>query len=164
MQAGGSNIVQAIDTAMTLFSTRDPTREKFLLLFSDGGEPEEQANLESILAKAVQRGVRIITFGLGSVQPSKIPVYNPQKKFTGYLRVNEQIVTTRLNEETLHRIAMATGGTYHRIEDGTQWGHVLIQPGVVEKHLLTQEEQLLFPGFLLLSLLTFGTQILLTRL
>lgn len=164
VQAGGSNIAQAIDTGIALFSTRDLTREKLLLLFSDGGEPEEQTNLEPILAKAVQWGVRIITFGLGSVQPSKIPVYNPQNKFTGYLRVNEQIVTTRLNEEILHRIAMATGGTYHRIEDRTQWNHVLIQPGVVEKHLLTQEEQLLFPGFLLLSLLTFGTQILLTRL
>ncbi len=164
VQVGGSNIVQAIDTAMMLFSPGDPTREKLLLFFSDGGEPEDQENLEPTLTKAVQWGVRIITFGLGSVQPSKIPVYNPQKQFTGYLRVNEQIVTTRLNEETLRRIALATEGTYYRVEEGIRWSHVLIQSGVIEKHLWTQEEQPLFQVFLLLSLLAFGIQVLLIRL
>jgi Ca-activated chloride channel family protein len=156
---GGSNIGRAIETGIALFP-EDPSRGKLLFLFSDGGEQE---NLEEVLTKATHRGIRIVTLGLGSLQPSKIPLYNAQKKFTGYLKVNEQVVTTRLNEENLQQIATATQGMYQRIVSGAQWHHLLTQPAVVG-NTLTQEEQKLFQIFLLFGLLALCAQVLIARL
>lgn len=156
---GGSNLTKAIETGVAMFP-EDSSREKLLILLSDGGEQE---NLTEVLAKTTRRGIRVMALGLGSLHPSKIPQYDAQKKFTGYLKINEQIVTTRLNEDTLRQIAQATQGIYHRIEGNGSWNRLLTTSTLAE-HLVTREEYPLFQPFLLLSLLAFCAQTLIRRL
>ncbi|RMF84982.1 MAG: VWA domain-containing protein [Nitrospinota bacterium] len=157
---GGSDIAQAIETGIAL-CTKDPTRQKLLLLFSDGGD--KQQGLEPVLAKAVRRGIKVVTFGLGTASPSPIPLYDGQGRFTGYLKIDDQVVTTRLNEERLRHIAQVTGGTYQRVTLGPRWQNVFTRREVVGD-ILEQENRKLFQFFLGLGLLSFTGYTLTTRL
>jgi Ca-activated chloride channel family protein len=154
VRVGGSNVTQGIEMSIDLFPKEDRGREKLILLFSDGGEEEEE-NRQAVLTTAAHRGIKIIALGLGTLHPSKIPLYDAHKKFLGYLKVNEQIVTTRLHEETLQQIATTTGGLYRRITHDETWHNLLTQPAVVG-NTLNGEERKLFQLFLLFGLLSFA--------
>jgi hypothetical protein len=132
-----------------------------MLLFSDGGDGEEA--LHSILRHVTRRGIRIITLGLGHLEPSRIPRYNAHRVFVDYLQTNGQIITTSLHEAPLRQIAAATGGTYLRIVRGDEGRNLLTQAAVVGKA-LTQKETRLFQLFLGMGLGAFGVYTLLTRL
>lgn len=157
---GGSDLAQAIDTGLTLFP-EEPQRQKLMLLFSDGGDGAD--DLQAVLAKAAQRGVRIIAFGLGSLQPSRIPLYDASHKFRGFLQIDHQVVTTRLNEAPLQQIASATHGRYLRVTHPAVWRDLLQQRAIVG-NTLTQDERKVFQPFLLTGLLAFGVQALIARL
>jgi Ca-activated chloride channel family protein len=157
---GGSNLARALETGLAMFP-EDPNREELLLLFSDGGE--HTAHLQTVLTNAAHRGVRIVTLGLGNVQPSPIPVYDDGHRFSGFVQVEGQVVTTQLNEAPLQQIAMATKGTYQRVAHRASWRHLLTQHAVVGDT-LTRDERKMFQAFLLTGLLGFGTQALLARL
>jgi Ca-activated chloride channel family protein len=157
---GGSNLGQAVDTALMLFP-EEAQRQKLLLLCSDGGDGAD--DLRAVLTKATQRGVRIIALGLGSLQPSRIPLYDASRKFSGFLQLDQQVVTTRLNEAPLQQMAAATHGRYVRVTHPEEWRHLLQQRAVVGS-VLTQDERKVFQPFLLTGLLAFGMQVLIARL
>jgi Ca-activated chloride channel family protein len=158
---GGSNLGQAIEAGLTLFQVDDLGRDKLIVLLSDGGTQDDE--LHTVLTKTTHEGVKIMALGLGGTQPARIPQYDTEKKFTGYLQVDGQVITSRLNEDTLRHIANATKGAYTRITSGNDCPNLLRHPEVLGKH-VTQDEQKLFQPFLLLGLLAFGLQILCTRL
>jgi Ca-activated chloride channel family protein len=160
IEVGGSNIAQAIATGLDLFP-QGSTRQQLMLLFSDGGDGEEP--LHSILSHVARRGIRIVTLGLGHLEPARIPRYNAHQAFVGYLQANEQIVTTSLHEAPLQQIATATGGTYLRIVRGDEGRNLLTREAVVGKT-LTQKETRLFQLFLGMGLGAFGIYTLLIRL
>jgi Ca-activated chloride channel homolog len=157
---GGSSIAQAITTGLDLFP-QGSTRQQLMLLFSDGGDGEEP--LDSILRHVTRRGIRIVTLGLGHLEPVRIPRYNAHQAFVGYLQLNEQVVTTSLHEAPLQQIAATTGGTYLRIVRGDEGRNLLTREAVVGKT-LTQKETRLFQFFLGMGLGAFGVYTLLTRL
>lgn len=158
--AGGSYLAPALETALALFSN-DANRQRVTFLFSDGGDGDE--NVQDVLIQAVQRGIRIVTFGLGSLTPSRVPQYDAQRKFTGYIQVNGQIATTQLLEAPLQHIAAVTHGTYQRVTPGTSWAHLATQPAVVG-NTVTQEERKLFQPLLLVGLLACAAQACIARL
>jgi Ca-activated chloride channel homolog len=160
IRAGGSNIAQAIDTGLTLFSD-SAAREKLMLLFSDGGDTTDL--LPIVLSKAAQQRVRIVTLGLGSLEPSRIPVYDALGVFQGYLQAEGRVLTTQLNEPPLQQTAAMTGGTYVRLARGDEWPPLLTQPTVVGQS-LQHDEIKLFQLFLATGLVAFGLHLLLTRL
>lgn len=157
---GGSNLVRALEAGLTLFSNHH-MREKLILLFSDGGEVE--SDMQAILARAKHRQIKILTFGLGSMQPSRIPLYDTQHRFTGYVELDGKVVTTHLNEAPLKRIATATNGTYQRVSRREVWPTLLTQGSIVS-NLLARNEKKVFQPFLLAGLLVCGAQTLITRL
>jgi Ca-activated chloride channel family protein len=157
---GGSDLVQAITTGLALFPD-DAQRQKVMLLFSDGGEGDE--HVAEVLTQAVQRHIKIVTFGLGSLQPSRIPQYDAQRKFKGFLQVDGHVATTQLLEAPLQHIAAATAGVYHRVTPGASWSHLLTQHSVVGDT-LTRNERAIFQPLLLLGLLACGAQALIARL
>lgn len=157
---GGSNLEQAVETGLTLFP-EDPQRQKLLLLCSDGGDGMD--DLQAVLTKATQRGIRIIALGLGSLQPSRIPLYDASHKFSGFLQLDQQVVTTRLNEAPLQQMATATNGRYLRVTHPDVWRNLLQQRAVMG-NVLTQDERKVFQPFLLTGLLAFGVQALIARL
>jgi Ca-activated chloride channel family protein len=160
VSVGGSNLPAALETGVALFET-DVEREKLLLLFSDGGtEPEA---FSDTLAEVSQRGIRVVVLGLGNTQPSRIPQYDKHKQFVSYLKADGKVVTTRLDEGVLQRVAEGANGTYLRIQHGQEWRGILSRPKVIGA-LFEQEEQKLFQPFLLAGLLAFAAQTLVIRL
>jgi Ca-activated chloride channel family protein len=160
MSVGGSDIAGALEMGLSLFP--EPTaREQVMLLFSDGGDTNDVP--PAVLNKAVRQGVRIVTLGLGHPEPSRIPLYDSQRKFHGYMQVSNRIITTQLNEAPLQQIAATTGGTYLRIQGSDEWPKLLTQKTVARKA-LEQQEIRLFQPLLGFGLLAFGLHQLRLRL
>ena len=160
VRVGGSDVAQALVTGVKLFS-RDPERERIILLFSDGGTGNSSMTLA--LQQAKRRGIRIITLGLGGLVPARIPRYDAQGKFVGYVQKDGHTATTRLQEAPLRRIAAATGGIYMRVTLGEAWRTLFTRPQVAGAALQPVERKI-FQPFLLLGLLGLGASTLIARL
>ncbi len=113
----GTNLGQALAVSLDSFDEDENREHRILLLFTDGEdhEGEVDANLE----RAVAAGVRIFTVGFGSGDGVPIPDLDDQGRRRGFLRDDDgAVVTTRLEEEPLQRLAEATGGRYIRVTPG----------------------------------------------
>jgi Ca-activated chloride channel family protein len=113
----GTNLGQALAVSLDSFDEDENREHRILLLFTDGEdhEGEVDANLE----RAVAAGVRIFTVGFGSGDGVPIPDLDEQGRRRGFLRDDDgAVVTTRLEEEPLQRLAEATGGRYIRVTPG----------------------------------------------
>ncbi len=112
----GTAIGAAITKAMETFEQRE-RKHKVLILITDGedheGEPLKAAEI------AEKEGVVIYTVGIGSVKGVPIPLYNEAGRNVGFKKDREnQVVTSKLDEVTLEKIAMQTGGKYYRATGG----------------------------------------------
>jgi Ca-activated chloride channel family protein len=119
---GGTDVASAIQTTSKAFS--DDARDKVLVLLTDG--EDLQGNALAAAEKAGKQGLVIDTVGVGTPRGELIPlpatagpgsspsVHGP----TEFVRDPEgQLVTSRLDETLLRRIAQATGGTYQPLGD-----------------------------------------------
>jgi hypothetical protein len=109
--------------------------------------------------------VKIVAFGLGSEHPSRIPQYDANNIFQGYLRAegeSGEMLTSRLNERILSQVASGTRGTYIRIERGGEWRHLLRRHDVAGS-LFIQDERKIYQHFLFLGLLACAVQMLVKR-
>jgi Ca-activated chloride channel family protein len=112
----GTNLGAAIRTALTAFGAEEKT-SKAIILVTDG---EDLAG-EGLAAaeEAAKRGVRIDTIGIGSERGEPIPVVSEDGSPGGYKRdPSGEIVMTRLDPESLERIALAANGRFHRATTG----------------------------------------------
>jgi len=107
---------EAIQKAVESFVEKE-RKHKVLLLITDGegheGDPVE-------IAKAAAReGVVIYCVGIGSSKGVPIPLADPQGRQTGFKKSREgEVVMTKLDELTLEKIALETGGKYYRASPG----------------------------------------------
>jgi len=105
----GTAITQAIEMAQTFYDDEEQTN-RVLFLISDGEDHE--GNVSEIAEEAAEKGIRIFTIGVGTVEGGPIPI-----KENGVLQYykrdqnNEQVIT-RLGEETLKEIAKTANGEY----------------------------------------------------
>jgi Ca-activated chloride channel family protein len=157
---GGSDLGRALETGLAVLS-EETDRERLILLFSDGGDDAQ--HFDEVLAKIAQQRVRVIAFGLGGLEQSRIPRYDAAQKFLGYIETKGQTVTTRLNEASLQHIARATQGIYRRVAHPASWQNVWQNKTVVGQALM-QDERRAFQPFLMVSLLAFGMQAVIARL
>jgi len=108
----GAAIIKAVET----FEQRE-RKHKVLILITDGedheGEPLKAAEV------AEKEGVVIYTVGIGSVKGVPIPLYNESGRNVGFKKDREnKVVTSKLDELTLEKIALQTGGKYFRATGG----------------------------------------------
>jgi len=108
----GTNLNRAIDICLKSF-VESENREKVILLLTDGegheGDPVETAKA------AKEQGITIFTVGIGS--PKGVPV--PDIQTGRFLKDSENnVVTSKLDEITLQRIALATEGKYYPARPG----------------------------------------------
>ncbi len=156
---GGSDLVKAIATGLDMYEPAGH-REKLMLILSDGGP--DLPDLQPVLAKATHQGVKIVTFGLGNAHPARIPQYDQHHTFIGYLQADGKVVTTRLNETPLKRVALSTRGAYHHI---TRRGMPLNPfATVLNKRLQTRQETRIFQVFLFAGLILCGLHTVAVRL
>ncbi len=106
----GTNLGEALAVALDAFE--EGTREHRVLVLVTDGEDHE-GEIDSALERAVQEGIRVHTVGIGSLEGVPIPEVDDDGMRTGFKRDEEgNVVTTRLDEATLRRVAEATGGRY----------------------------------------------------
>ncbi|MCB0466614.1 MAG: VWA domain-containing protein [Aequorivita sp.] len=105
----GTAITQAMEMAQTFYDDEEQTN-RVLFIISDGEDHE--GNVSQIAEEAAEKGIRIFTIGVGSLEGGPIPI-----KENGVLQYykrdqnNEQVIT-RLGEETLKEIAKTANGEY----------------------------------------------------
>ena len=109
----GTAIGNAIETSVKAFRTKDK-KSKALILITDG--EDQTGNALSAAKSARSQGVKIYTIGIGGEIGAPLP--NPSAK--GGFRKNQQgeVILSKLDEITLQKIALATGGSYVRSVTG----------------------------------------------
>jgi Ca-activated chloride channel family protein len=115
----GTNLGEAITSSLDLLKRGSEVggESQMIILFTDGenleGKPEDAAKL------AGDRGVHILTVGIGTAGGELIPIRDENGKLQGYkMDKKGEIVKSALNEETLRKIALTSGGAYLREESG----------------------------------------------
>lgn len=105
-EKGETDLGSAIRAAL---SALDPAADDHnaIILISDGGDLRGEALEAAALAR--QRGVPIFTVGIGD--PNRA-VTIPSEDGRGVMKYNGADVTVKLEEETLRKIAEASGGRY----------------------------------------------------
>ncbi len=112
----GTAIGKAIAVAMKSFVQKE-RKHKVLILITDGednvGDPVKMAEA------ADKDGIVIYTVGIGSPQGVPIPLTDANGRSLGYKKdQNGNIVLTKLDEVTLEKIALQTGGKYYHATPG----------------------------------------------
>ena len=105
----GTDIGAAIETGISSFDINTET-EKVIILITDG-EDNENRGLEAA-RKASEKGIKIFVFGMGDTSGGPIPVGDGKG---GFKKDEEgKLILSKLDEESLKKIASLTGGIYIR--------------------------------------------------
>ncbi len=108
----GTVIGEAIEMASQIFNEKE-TQYKSIILISDGEDHDEKA--ASATKDAVDKGIKINTIGVGSVEGGKIPLPNTNQQFVN--DENGNVVVSKLNEEELIKIAELGNGIYEPLQN-----------------------------------------------
>ncbi len=108
----GTAIADAIKKSIESFDEKNQ-KSRVLILITDGedhlGKPIEAAK------EAAAKGIKVYTIGIGNEQGAPIP----DKEKGGFVKDSKgSMVLTQLDEETLQKIALETGGSYVRSVTG----------------------------------------------
>lgn len=126
---GGTALAAAIDTSLDAFEGKQG-KNQAIVLITDGESHE--GDLDAAIARAKERGVRIFTVGIGTPEGELIP-----GAAGGFFKDRQgQVVKSRLDEATLERIAVDTGGVYLRAA-----GAGLGLSGLYRDHIATLEKR-----------------------
>jgi Ca-activated chloride channel homolog len=107
----GTNLSEAIQTAARCFDQKE-REHKVLLLLTDG--EDHQGGAVEAADEARKEGIKIYTVGIGSPNGEPIPVLDRTGTKVGYKKNEDgEVVVSKLDEETLQKIALATGGKYY---------------------------------------------------
>lgn len=105
----GTSLDDAIKLSSTYFDKGNKT-SKLLILISDGEDHSEGAT--DAAAEANKNGMKIITIGVGTEKGGPIPIKQNGVVQSFKRDNNNEVVITKLNQESLKEIAKATKGGY----------------------------------------------------
>ncbi|MDZ7725813.1 MAG: VWA domain-containing protein [candidate division KSB1 bacterium] len=109
----GTAIGAAIEKAMQTFDQKE-RKHKVLILITDGEDHKGKAL--DIAKQAEREGIKIYAVGIGSPKGEPIPAATGS---SGFEKDREgQVIITKLDEMTLEKIALQTGGKYFRATSG----------------------------------------------
>lgn len=106
----GTAISRAIEKCLDSFPPGD-RESRAIILITDGedtvGDPQRAAE------RAAEEGVLIYAIGIGDPLGVPIPVRNEEGELIDYVKDRQgNVVTSKLDEETLRNLCLATGGAY----------------------------------------------------
>lgn len=125
----GTSISGAIDEAINILKGPDK-KFKILVLITDGEELEGDAMRAA--NEAAQAGIKIYCVGVGSTEGDLIPAVDERGERAYLADKKGNAVKTRLNEDLLKKIAVATGGSYVRATQ-SDFGLILLYDKVISK-------------------------------
>jgi Ca-activated chloride channel family protein len=105
----GTDIAAAIDAAVDSLKSQ-PSNLKFMILVTDGEDLEGRAI--DAAKNAAQNGLKIFTVGVGTPSGGLIPEHDDSGPVTYHQDSAGQNVESKLDEDTLRKIADLTGGAY----------------------------------------------------
>jgi Ca-activated chloride channel family protein len=105
----GTSLDDAIRLSSTYFDKGNKT-SKLLILISDGEDHSEEAT--EAASEANKNGMKIITIGVGTEKGGPIPLKQNGVVQSFKRDNNNEVVVTKLNQESLKEIAKATKGGY----------------------------------------------------
>lgn len=110
----GTALGEAIQKAIEAFDQQE-RKHKVLVLITDGENHGE--DVMTFAEEAERQGVVIYTVGIGSPQGEPIP----EPGGSGFMKNRQgEVVITKLDEFTLEKIALQTGGKYFRATSGEE--------------------------------------------
>lgn len=119
---GGTSLARAIKEAIRSFE--GGIKKYQVLVFITDGESHEGDTL-AMAEEAKKRGIKIFCIGIGTKQGELIPLVSEEGGMRFLKDEQGNVVKSRLDEETLQKIALMTGGSYVRAT-GAQFGLDLI--------------------------------------
>ena len=113
ISGGGTNMAAAVRLASDSFK-RASSADRVVIILSDG-EEHEGASLD-VLKRVTDDQLRIFTIGIGTETGGPVPVYNRAgDTVIDYMKDSGgNLVTSRLNAETLWQLAYDGGGAYYQ--------------------------------------------------
>ncbi|MBN1213308.1 MAG: VWA domain-containing protein [candidate division Zixibacteria bacterium] len=112
----GTSLSSAIEKAVGSFNQKEK-KHKVLLLLTDGEDHEGKA-IEAAEA-ARKDGIKIYTVGIGSPAGEPIPILDRTGNQLGFKKDEKgEVIVTKLDEFTLQKISLATGGKYYHATAG----------------------------------------------
>ena len=125
----GTSISGAIKESINVL--KGPEKKfKALILITDGEELEGDAM--SAANEAAQAGIRIYCVGVGTAEGELIPAVDEHGERAYLADKYGQVVKTRLNEDLLKKIAVATGGSYVHATQ-SDFGLILLYDKAISK-------------------------------
>ncbi len=115
---GGTNLSEAIQKGISTFEANSKNH-KVIILITDGENHEDDPL--KMAARAKEMGIAIYTVGVGKKDGSYIRIKNESGQETLLKDRSGQVIKSRLDEITLNRIALETGGLYTPAYT-RQWG------------------------------------------
>ena len=111
--AAGSSLGVGMAKALEMFVDQG-RKNKVLIVVSDGEDMEGE--IEDAIQKAKEAGVVVHAVGVGSEKGGAVPNKDAQGNPAGFKKEEDgSVVISRLQQETLERIARGTGGRYFHI-------------------------------------------------
>ena len=112
----GTNIGKAMALAIQNFEATE-RKHKVLVLITDGEHHED--DVMPIAEQAEREGIVIYTVGIGSREGQPIPELDEYGNQTGFKKSRSgETIVSKLDELTLEKIALQTGGKYFRATPG----------------------------------------------
>lgn len=108
-QVGGTDLGRALEMALELFDGRTGSHEAVVLV-TDGEDLEGRA--AEVAEQAGQAGIRVYVVGVGTREGGKIPTVDARGRESFARDAEGAEVVTRLETETLERLARASGGEF----------------------------------------------------
>lgn len=104
----GTALRDAIEVGSNYFD--DPKTSKVMILISDGEDHGE--GISDAIAVAKEKGIKIITIGVGTPEGAQIPIKQNGKIVDFKKDAEGNTVITQMNETTLKEVAKGTGGIF----------------------------------------------------
>ncbi len=112
----GTSLSAALEKSAAAFS-RQEKQHKVLLLLTDGEDHEGGA--VEMAEELRQQGVKIYTVGIGNPAGEPIPILDESGRQAGFRKDRSgEVIMSRLDEETLQKMSLATGGKYYHATAG----------------------------------------------
>ncbi|MCX7882397.1 MAG: VWA domain-containing protein [Brevinematales bacterium] len=105
----GSNLEDGLRKAIELFE-KNTLSHQLIVVFSDGEDMEHHPLRAA--TQAAQKGIRVVTIGIGTEKGGKIPLRDEKTKQQVFLTADGKEVVTRLRPDILREIAKRTGGVF----------------------------------------------------